>query len=254
MKREKLRLFYKRAFLLFSVFLISNFSNLHAQIGLLFEGSYGSNVQQFAGGIATLSQSNLPQPLLGINLKYRIESHKIYVRTQKQQVFSCINTSYFFKEEKLRNDFFKATTSDTSLINSIDVPYEIKETVSYFTLELGKDYYLYKTKNENFALYAGYLFGFFVPIYRGYYNVSAYDKVNYTLDVEENWKPIKKTSTVNFKLGINLGTEVYVGTFGSIYLEATPFVKIFGERDVKKEISLPSRFFLGFNLGYRYEF
>ncbi|MDD2983646.1 MAG: hypothetical protein PHQ74_09680 [Crocinitomicaceae bacterium] len=254
MKKEKLHPVLKRTFLLFSVFLISIFSNLHAQLDLLFERSYRSNIQQIAAGIATLSQSNLPQPLLGINLKYRVESHNINFRDQSRTAFSCFNASYFFKEEKQRSDFFKATSTDTSMLNSIQVPYDIKETVSYFTIELGKDYFLHTSKNEKLALYAGYLFGIFVPIYRGYYSLSEYDQMNYKLDVEENWKPIKKTSTANFKLGINLGTEVYVGTFGSVYLEATPFVKLFGERNIKKELSIPSRFFLGFNLGYRYEF
>lgn len=254
MKKALTQLLIKRATFIFSAIAILGYNSVNAQFGLLFEGGYGSNEQQIGIGIATLHQANLPQPLLGIDIKYRTKSQDIYIKSQKKNTFFCVNTSYFFKQEKLRNDFFKATTSDTSLISSIDVPYDITETVSYFTLELGKDFYLLTSKKETFGVYAGFICGFFLPIYRGYYRISEYDKVNYVLNVEEDWKPIKKTTTANFKLGINLGTEVNVGAFGSLYLEATPFVKLFAEKDVKKEISLPSRFFLGFNLGYRYAF
>lgn len=211
---------------------------------------------EFGCGLSTLHQTNLPNPLLGFNLKYglRDEYPSSFFNINLGKSIFFIRASYYFQQGKQTSGNFNATTDNTLLINPIAVPYKFKQSVSYLMFDIREDYYFYTQKDEQFSLYGGWLIGVNIPFYKGDYEISPYDQINYVLDTEESWKKNRKESEANYIAGLNFGIERYVGVFGNIYIETSAFFNLKREKYLTPDFTISSRFFLELNLGYRYEF
>lgn len=221
---------------------------------LVTPGYGGGAPAEFGGGISTLHQSNLSKPLIGLHLKLRVDNDEEKIFGKEFRTFYYLGVNYYFKQTKNAEGSFRGIPNDTSMFDEIDVPYKFTETVGYLMFDFGADYYLYRNKKETFSLYSGWVFGLNIPFYEYKYKISAYDKTNFNLQTNPDWNENRKVSKSNLKVGINLGFCVYIGAFGSIYIETSPFINVFSEKDLSPDFTINSRYFLSFNTGYRYEF
>ncbi|MFM7683022.1 MAG: hypothetical protein ACKO7P_09785, partial [Bacteroidota bacterium] len=105
-----------------------------------------------------------------------------------------------------------------------------------------------------YSFYSGWFYGVNIPFYEYKYKISAYDKSNFILQTDTDWNENRKQSEANLKIGINLGCSVYIGKFGSLYIETSPFINLLSEKKLTPDFTINSRYFLSFNAGYRYEF
>lgn len=249
-------MFIKQSVIIISFFIISSFTSVYSQNfwSDLFTPSLGGTGDvQLGGGISSLHQLNLPKPLIGMHLKLRHEDDgEIFGKDRK--AFFYIGAGYFIKQDKQREGAFNAVPKDTSLFDPITVPYKFNESVSYLMFELGEDYYLFTNEKELFSIYGGYIAGLNIPFYRFNYQLAGYDQSNYILQTETGWKNKSKESKPNYKLGLNIGIDMPVGAFGSVYFETSPFFNLLSEKYLSPDFTIKSRFFLGLNMGYRYEF
>jgi len=240
---------FKRVLMLFFFFATTIFNQVYGQWNLLFDGTGGGQKTQIGFGVSSLYQFNLPKPLIGVHINTTIEDKDIEIRGKTQGTFYKLNASYFFRQGKQTVGSFNAiSTSDT-----IVVPYKFNQTVSYLMFEIGRDFYLFSNKKELIFLYGGWILGANIPFYRADYELAPFDETNYILQTENGWKKNRKEGQAIFKAGINIGVDFYVGMRGQLYLETTPFVNVTSEKYLKPDINIGSRFFLGLNLGYRYE-
>lgn len=242
--------------IIISLFIISTSHNAYGQWDEFFKafGSGPGPDVEFGGGISTLHQFNLPKPIIGMHLKYRLKGNDISIFGNTNKTFFYLGASYYFKQGKQSKGNFNAIPKDTLLFNPIVVPYQFKQSVSYLMFDIGEDYYLFTNEKESFSLYGGWLLGANIPFYKGNYEIAAYDQTNYILQTETDWKENRKESKANFKAGLNFGIDIYVGIFGSLYFETSTFVNLLSEKYLPPDFTINSRFFLGFNVGYRYEF
>ena len=247
----------KHQILLFTLFIIFPLSKGHCQNylkDLVTPGYGGGAPAEFGGGISTLHQSHLPKPLIGFHLKLRVDNDEEEIFRKKFKTFYYLGVSYFFRQGQDKEGSFIAIPKDTSMFDAINVPFQFTETVSYLMFDLGADFYLYTNEKETFSFYSGWVIGANIPFYEGKYKLSDYDRTNFIIQTESEWKDNRRESKANLKVGINIGFNLYVGTFGSLYLETSPFINLRSEKDLPPDFTINSRYFLSFNLGYRYEF
>lgn len=222
-------------------------------------GYGGGAPAEFGGGMSILHQSNLSKPLIGLHLKLRVDNdeEKIFgIFGKGFRTFYYLGVNYHFRQSKNMEGSFRGMPKNTSMFDPIDVPFQFTENVSYLMFDFGADYYLHTNKKETFSFYSGWLLGTNTPFYKYKYIISAYDTINFILQTGPDWNENGGVSKTNLKVGINLGFCVYVGVFGSIYIETSPLINLFSEKDkdLPPHFTINSRYFLTFNSGYRYEF
>lgn len=238
------------------IFVITISHSAYGQWDEFFKG-FGSGSGpdvEFGGGLSTLHQVNLSNPLIGFNLKCGFRNERTQFFDNDIKSIFYLRASYYFQQGKQTSGNFNATTKDTLLINPVVVPYQFKQSVSYLMFDIRQDYYFYTNPKESFSLYGGWLIGVNIPFYRGDYEIASYDQTNYILNTEGYWKKNRKESKANYIAGLNFGIERFVGAFGNIYFEASTFFNLKTEKYLTPDFTINSRFFLGLNLGYRYEF
>ncbi|MGI6320544.1 MAG: hypothetical protein ACOXZK_06205 [Bacteroidales bacterium] len=217
--------------------------------------SFGYNFQsEIGGGVSTLYQTNHSKPLFGPFIKYRLYDGERIWFGKRVKIYHNLGASYFFKNEKQSSGSFKAIPKNSSTPNDIDVAYKFTEGISYLMFDIGTDYYLFTNKNESFSIYTGWILGLNIPRYHGNYDIFSYDYRNYTLQTPTNWENKYSKSEAIFKAGINMGFNLYVGLWSSIYLEVLPFYNVHTGGIIPPDFTIDSRFFVKISLGYRYFF
>lgn len=247
----------KRLFFIFLICVCSPFNKLYCQDYWrdLFSGVTNSPSWEIGGGISSLFQTKLPTPLIGINLNFGLESYKVWIGENRHNTYIHLRTSYFFKSGIKSDGFFNAIPKDTLLnIDQIEVPYNYEETVSYFMIDIGKDFYLFTNEKENFSFYTGYIIGINIPTYYGNYLLTDYNEEKYTLQTENEWERNRKIRTTNFKLGLNFGVNYKFGLSNNFYLDTHSFIDLSVNEKIQQYFTIESPFFIGLNIGYRYEF
>ncbi|MDD2984430.1 MAG: hypothetical protein PHQ74_13675 [Crocinitomicaceae bacterium] len=228
-------------------------NDLKCQVWDFREGtSYGSDTQ-FGIGIASLVQFNLPRPLMGININYKIEGFEEDIFNKSMLSYFNLGASYFFKQGKVtRNSSFTATPKDTLPgLENLSVPFTYSETISYLTFQLGMDYVFHELQTSETNFYMGWVLGFDIPFYRGRYAVETFDKSKYELLVDEDWRITTKENGAGFMAGIKIGVDVSVGIFDHLYFEVTPTCHLSSKQYLLPNFSIGSHFFITGNFGYR---
>lgn len=214
--------------------------------------SYGSDTQ-FGIGIASLVQFNLPQPLIGVNINYKVEGFEQDIFNKSMLSSFNLGASYFFKQGKVtRNSSFTATPKDTLQgLGNLSVPYTYSETISYLTFQFGTDYVFHELQKSETNFYMGWVIGFDIPYYRGKYAVETFDKSKYELLVDKDWRINTKENGAGLMAGIKIGVDVAVGVFDHLYFEVTPTCHLFSKQYLLPNFSIGNHFFVTGNFGYR---
>ena len=244
----------RKLIVLLLLLVILPINDLKCQVWDFREGtSYGPDTE-FGIGIASLVQFNLPQPLIGININYKIEGFERDIFNKSTKSSFNLGASYFFKQGKItRNSSLTATPQDTLQgLGNLSVPYIYSETISYLTFQLGTDYVLHELQTSETEFYIGWVLGVSIPYYRGKYAVEAYDKSKYELLVEEDWRVnTKENGAAGFMGGIKIGVDFRVGNYDHLYFEATPTLNLFSRQSLLPNFTLGNHFFITGNFGYR---
>lgn len=243
--------------IIFTLLICPTFNPVHSQDywSDIFKGSSYGSTTELGAGFSTLYQTKLKAPLLGININFGMEGHEIWLGENYIETYTVFRTNYFFKSGIKKDGVFNAISIDTTQnLNPILVNYKYSETLSYFMIDIGKDYYLYTNKNEDFLLYSGFAIGINIANYIANYDLEEYNSQEFKIQTENDWEKQRKMRSTSLKLGLNIGFKYNVGAFSYLFMEATTFIDFLSNENIPLYYSIDNHFFVGLNLGYKYEF
>lgn len=245
--------------LLLTLFMILPISKVYSQFDdnywtALFKTNRPSPDKELRIGLSTLQLLNYPKPFFGFNMEYRIVIEKEELFGKEYQAYFYFRGALYFKQVRCSEGSFTALPADTLIPNPIIVPFKLIHTISCFSFDLGTNYDLYSNSKEIFTFYSGWVVGLNFFKYENRYKVSDYNKNDYVLQTDAEWKEYQKSGNVWFKGGVTLGIDIKIRKIYSIYLEALPSINLFTEKNYPLDIgaiNLADHLSVGITLGYR---